>query len=193
MIRPELEHLAVPADTLRPHEHNPRLGDVDTIADSIRANGQYRPVIARKATGEVLVGSHTLQAMRSLDAPRIAAVLLDVTEQQAAQIVAVDNRTSDVAGNDEGLLAALLEQLEGDYTGTGWDEHSHTRLLRQIEDAKDWTGSRGDVPFTLGRVFFNVDSDRYREWADGVRAACGDDKHDVIRELADRLGVEVAT
>lgn len=61
-----LEALAVDIDSVRPFESNPRRGDVKAIAESLRVNGQYRPIVANKRTGEILAGNHTWQAAKSL-------------------------------------------------------------------------------------------------------------------------------
>ena len=68
MIPATLQDLAVPLDTLRPYARNPRRGDVATIVESLRANGQYRPIVVRSSTREVLAGNHTLAAAREVHA-----------------------------------------------------------------------------------------------------------------------------
>lgn len=100
--------MAVPVSELRPYQGNPRRGDIEAIKESLETNGQYRPVVANRRTGEVLAGNHTLQAAKALGWPEIAVTWVDVDEEQAARIVLVDNRTNDLAGYDEAALADLL-------------------------------------------------------------------------------------
>ncbi len=52
----------VPIGSLKPFGGNPRRGDVAAIRESLRVNGQYRPVVVRRETSEVLAGNHTLKA-----------------------------------------------------------------------------------------------------------------------------------
>ena len=51
---------------LRPLPGNARRGDVDAIVDSLRRNGQFRPLVVQRSTGYVLGGNHTLQAAQRL-------------------------------------------------------------------------------------------------------------------------------
>lgn len=128
----ELADLAVPIESLKPYGRNPRRGDVEAIAESLEVNGQYRPIIVRESTGEVLAGNHTLQAAKSLGWSTIAAVTVDVSDEQAARIVLVDNRANDLAGYND---AAVLEVIEraGALPGTGWQEAEVERLVAELE------------------------------------------------------------
>lgn len=135
LIPPDLERLAVPVDQLRPYGRNPRRGDVDAIAASLQANGQYRPIVANRGTltgrpGEVLAGNHTLAAATSLGWREVAVTWVDVDDDRVARIVAVDNRTNDLAGYDPNELLALLQGLP-DLDGTGYD----ARALAELEAA----------------------------------------------------------
>jgi site-specific DNA-methyltransferase (adenine-specific) len=134
MIPATLQDLAVPLDTLRPYARNPRRGDVATIVESLRANGQYRPIVVRSSTREVLAGNHTLAAARELGWSEIAATFVDVDDEQAARIVLVDNRANDVAGYDEAELAELLRGLP-DLEGTGYDQAALDALVYGLEQA----------------------------------------------------------
>lgn len=126
-----LAHLAVDIDQLQPYSTNPRRGSIDTIAESLLEHGQYRPIVVRQQTGEVLAGNHTLAAARSLGWTQIAATYVDCDDETAAKIVLVDNRSNDVAGYDDALLAQLLSGLD-DLAGTGYDERDLAELLAQI-------------------------------------------------------------
>ena len=120
--------LKVPVSKVRPYQGNPRRGDIEAIKESLETNGQYRPVVANRRTGEVLAGNHTLQAAKALGWPEIAVTWVDVDEEQAARIVLVDNRTNDLAGYDEAALADLLSGLP-DLAGTGYDQAALADLL----------------------------------------------------------------
>ena len=61
----------------------------------------------------------------------IAATFVDVDEEQAKRIVLVDNRSNDLAGYDDGLLAELLEELP-DLDGTGYDLAALDALLDEL-------------------------------------------------------------
>ena len=136
MIPETLESLAVPVGELVPYSANPRRGDVLRIAESLSVNGQYRPIVVRQETREVLAGNHTLAAARSLGWERIAATFVSCDDDQAKRIVLVDNRSNDVAGYDNAELLELLQSLDGDLAGTGFDDGALADLERLVREAE---------------------------------------------------------
>ena len=126
-------------------EGNARRGDVAAIAESLRANGQYRPIVvnAGSHTGrvnEVLVGNHTVDAAKSLGWATIAAVFADVTDDQAVRIVLADNRTSDLASYDDATLAWLIDEV-GELDGTGFSRADAEALRALVADEPGDAGS----------------------------------------------------
>ncbi|MGI5139361.1 MULTISPECIES: ParB/RepB/Spo0J family partition protein [unclassified Streptomyces] len=135
--------LAVPIDDLSVYHRNPRTGDVDAIAESLRVNGQYKAIVVNRGThtgrpNEILAGNHTWTAAKQLGWDQIAATFVDVSDEDAARIVVVDNRTSDLAGYDSELLADILDELP-DLDGTGYDQDALDKLLdhRALPEAID--------------------------------------------------------
>lgn len=132
----ELRRMSV--ESLRPVEGNPRRGSVEVIAESLRANGQYRPIVVNEGslTGrpfEVLAGNHTLQAARSLGWSELDVFVVDVDEAAAKRIVAVDNRSTDLATYDSAALLELLQSLD-DLDGTGYAETDLAALAASVAD-----------------------------------------------------------
>lgn len=126
-----VETITVPIGQLKPHRKNPRRGDVELIKESLRAHGQYRAIVARKATNEVLAGNHTLRAARELGWETILVHLVDVTPEQAKRILLVDNRANDQAGYDNDALAELLASLPS-LDATGWTQSSYDALVSRV-------------------------------------------------------------
>jgi DNA modification methylase len=127
-----LKALTVPMDSLVPYARNARRGNVDAIAASLLAHGQYRPVVARKATNEILAGNHTFRAAQQLGWDEIAVTWVECDDEEAARIVLVDNRSNDTATYDEHALAELLSSLPS-LDGTGYDQAAFDELLASIE------------------------------------------------------------
>jgi len=130
-----------PTADLRLYHRNPRIGNTSRIADSLRINGQYKPVVVNRGThtgrpNEVLAGNHTLKAARDLGWDTIAAVTIDVDDDQAARIVAADNRTSDLGSYDDRLLLELLTDLPN-LDGTGYDPGDIDALEAILNDTTD--------------------------------------------------------
>lgn len=136
MIHETLTDLAVPLRDLQPYERNPRRGSIETIRESLRTHGQYRPIVVNRGTrtgrrNEILAGNHTWHGAKAEGWTRIAATFVDVDEHTAAKIVAVDNRSSDLATNDGEILAGLLSDLP-DLAGTGYSDHDLDALLADL-------------------------------------------------------------
>jgi hypothetical protein len=126
-IHETIQHLAVPLDDLTLYPGNARQGDIGALSESLRLNGQYRPVVANRRTSHVLAGNHTVKAAGALGWDEIAVTWVDVDDEHAARIVIADNRASDLASYDDGLLLAALEQLP-DLDGTLYDSDDVDRL-----------------------------------------------------------------
>lgn len=111
IIRTEL----VPIHSVTRHPENARKGNVARIEDSLRAHGQYAPVVVHEQSGYILKGNNTHRVLQEkIGAAEILATFVSCTEAQARAILAVDNRTSDDATYDDSALLALLEQVEAD-------------------------------------------------------------------------------
>lgn len=163
-IHSTLEKLIVPIDGLKHYGKNPRRGDVDKIAESLQENGQYKAIVVRAGSNEVLAGNHTLKAAKQLGWDKLAATFVDVDDDAAARIVLVDNRTNDLATYDNAELVELLQSLPT-LDGTGFAPVDLADLIGGIEqeaaaapDGADHIPEQaakpvaklGDV-FTLGR------------------------------------------
>jgi ParB-like chromosome segregation protein Spo0J len=131
MTTPVIER--VPVSSLTSYPGNPRRHDIAMIAESLRENTQYKPLICQKSTGHVLAGNGTLAAAISLGWQEIDALYLDIDDLLAKKIVLVDNRASDVASYSADDLAALLVTLD-DFTGTGYTVADLARLSPDLPE-----------------------------------------------------------
>lgn len=128
----------LPITTLHPHPDNPRNGDTDAIAESLRVNGQYRPIVAT-SDGTILAGNHTYMAAVELGWETISVVTLDVDpgSVDAVRIMLADNRTADLGGYDDGLLLSLLDTVGVDLLGSGFTDDDVDRLRALVGDPFD--------------------------------------------------------
>jgi len=131
----------VPWDSLKPHQANPKNGDVDAIVQSVLRNEVYRPVITAN-DGTILAGHHLWYALGELRRDRVDIVRLDVDPDsaRARRIMIADNRTADLGSYDDGLLVELLQQLQkdDDLLGTGFTEDDLHELLDQQHRFDEW-------------------------------------------------------
>lgn len=135
-----LQHLAVPVRNLKHYGRNPRRGDVDLIAASLKRNGQYKAVVVRKGTNEILAGNHTVKAAKQLGWDRVAVTWVDCTDEEAARIVLTDNRTSDLGTYDVDQLQGLLGTLP-DLEGTGYTQDDLEAMIAPQEPAQPKLGA----------------------------------------------------
>lgn len=138
----------VDVDSLKPYDHNPRVGDVGAIAESLTANGQYRPLVVRHPHMVILAGNHTWQAAKHLGWDHVAVSFVSgLTDEEAARIVLADNRYSDLATYDPEALATLLASLD-DLQGSGYSSADVDALLASLSLDKPPTAltDLDDVP-----------------------------------------------
>lgn len=122
--------------TIRTYDKNPRIGNVDIIAESLAKNGQFKPIVVNKRTMQVLAGNHTYLAARSLGWDTIYASFIDVDDDTAKRIVLADNKTADMGTYDDNILAELLASLP-EVTGTGYSVTEFDDLIKNIQSGAD--------------------------------------------------------
>lgn len=126
-----------PIDGLLAHPRNPREGDVDAIAESIRENGYLAPVVVQRSTRYVIDGNHRLLAARQLGMAEIPTVWVDVDDDTALRYLLAANRTNDLAAYDDQALTQLLAEIDGGargLVGTGWQRDDLQALLLDLSD-----------------------------------------------------------
>lgn len=123
--------------SLRYHPENARKGDIDAIARSLCANGQFSPVVVQRSTNYILAGNHTVKAAVQLGWSTIDVVYVNVDDQAAKKILIAANRTADLSSYDNDLLIELLESLNGDLDGTGYTEIDLDVLRDMGEDVPE--------------------------------------------------------
>lgn len=125
-IAPDLIPLAHPIDALHELPGNPRRGDVDAVARSYATFGQRKPVVVRRdeeGRAIVVAGNHQLAAAKQLGWTHLAVAWADdLTFEQAQAFALADNRTAELGGYDDELLAAAIAAIDDDVllAATGW-------------------------------------------------------------------------
>jgi hypothetical protein len=130
---------------IKTYSKNPRKGNVGLIAESLEAYGQYKPITVNVRTREILAGNHTYAAAQKLGWETIAVTYVDVDEDTAAKIVAIDNKTSDSGEYDSAALLDLLASLD-DLSATGYESSDVDDLLALIQE-KETPQLTPDVQF----------------------------------------------
>jgi len=133
-----IETKSVSLADLQMYHKNPRVGNVDAIAESLRENGQYKPIVVNIGThtqrhNEILAGNHTYMGMKKNGEKLIYASFVDVPEEQAAKIVLADNKTADLGTYDEKIIADLFESLP-DVAGTGYSQDEIDEIMKDADE-----------------------------------------------------------
>jgi len=107
----------VPIESLKPYKGNPRRGNIDAIRESLRVNKQYRPVVVREKTREVLAGNHT--------AP--GNIVLDPFAGSGTAILAAENlhRRCYAIEIDPGYCDVITNR---------WEQHTGRKAVRADSD-----------------------------------------------------------
>lgn len=182
----ELLHRRLAITELRPFEGNPRRGNIDAIAASLSTIGQYRPIVVNAGTHtgrrfEVLAGNHTMLAAKKLGWTSLECVVVDVVDEQAARIVAADNRTADLGGYDDAELLSLLESLP-DLAGTGYDSRDLAEIAARASGSPLSLTDPDEAPPVPVSEPFSESGD---VWLLGAhRLVCGDARDPSVQETA---------
>ena len=107
---------------LKEYPDNARVGDVNSIYESLLENGQYRPLVVNRKDNVILAGNHTYKAIKRLGWAKALVWYVDVDDQQAKQIVLVDNKLNDDGTYDFAKLEKAIKDLQdvGELIGTGY-------------------------------------------------------------------------
>lgn len=126
---------AIPVGSLTEHPDNYNQGDIGAISESMDAHGFMGAVLVQRSTHRVLAGNHRLRTATYKGAQTIPGFWLDVDDDEALRILAVDNRTARLAAFDEEKLVALLKTTAGSprgLEGTGYDGDDLDDLIQSL-------------------------------------------------------------
>jgi ParB-like chromosome segregation protein Spo0J len=194
----------VPIKDLIRYPGNARRGDVDVIAESIKANGFYGVVIRQRSTGYTLAGNHRTDGAELAGLTELPVQTIDVDDATARRINLVDNRSNQLAGYDTVALSELLSLAmdEGSLVGTGFTEDDYADTLVDAEAlfasstdyGKDGEGTfdRDGQRASAGRrqIVLDLELNRFA-WLTDALAEIGSQEgvsnnRDVVLRLAER-------
>lgn len=132
-----VETRMVMLDELEPFPGNARHGDRKVLVESLEANGQYRSLVVRKTEDDrlvVLAGNNTLAALEERGDLEARCEIVSCDDATALRVNLVDNASNDKATYDDEARARLLELLDGELSGTGYDEDEADALIARFEE-----------------------------------------------------------
>lgn len=137
---------AIELQRLVPDPENPRSHDdrnMAAIRASLEAHGQVEPLVVQRSSRMVIAGNGRLSAMLELGWDAAQCVLLDVDDTTARKLSITLNRSGELAGWDEAVLAQHLsafQTLEGDafdIETLGFDSSELEALVGAYVDAAE--------------------------------------------------------
>jgi hypothetical protein len=102
----------VPIDSVRPHPKNTRRHppeQLELLKNSLRAFGQYRPIVVHAGTDYILAGNGVYEAARQLGWKMITIVRVECDETHALAILMADNRLAELSWWDYESMVAIPE------------------------------------------------------------------------------------
>jgi hypothetical protein len=148
---------AIPVGSLTEHPANPNVGDVGVISDSLDAHGFLGAVLVQRSTGRVLAGNHRLRTAVAKGATTLPGFWLDVDDDEAEEILAIDNESGRRGTYDEGKLIALLTRRSDSPRGLKPAGFTDARLADLLHK---WEPPPGDADFAgTGDAGFNDQDD----------------------------------
>jgi ParB-like chromosome segregation protein Spo0J len=126
--------------SLQPHPENYNVGDIDSIAKSLNKYGQYKPIVVQQGTRVICAGNHTWLAARQLGWTHIKAVVLDINDEDAKEILVADNQLARLGNYDDDKLDALVMSIK-DKSALGFSEQQQeemkTRLAKRAAEVQE--------------------------------------------------------
>ena len=192
----QLRGLCVPVEELRTLTGNARQGDVEAVMRSLDRFGQRKPIVAQVGSNEIIAGNHTFAAAKRLGWTEIAVVWVEDDDTTAKAFALADNRTSELGGYDNDLLAKMIQEVMDEDTdlllAASYTEEDLASLLSNT-GADELLGDELPVPETrkapvkLSERFVGLPvsvlnsregwwQDRKRAWTDlGIESELGRD------------------
>lgn len=126
---------------LKPWPENPRRNEgepVEKVAESIKRFGFASPIVARKATGEIIAGHTRWKAAKLLKLDVVPVRYMDLDEREARLLALADNRLGELAEWDTTQLLAVLGEYEADETLlAGWSGAELQELESGLEPEEE--------------------------------------------------------
>jgi ParB-like chromosome segregation protein Spo0J len=190
------ETVNVDINSVFPYPMNARQGDIGSIAESLKENGQFRPIVVNRLDNSILVGNHTWKAAKMLGWKEIAATFVDVDDEAAARIVLVDNKTADLGTYDHVELAEMLREMTS-FEGTGYDGDDVDELVREVagwgikeapQKASDEDKPR-NVTAIIGKWEIKFERSYFDAWEEEMFKAYGFSFEEVCAGIVEMLDI----
>lgn len=195
MEQRKIEYTTVDIDSVETHPQNVRQGDIGAISESLKAHGQYRPIVVDKRTNRILAGNHTWKAAKTLGWTKIQAGFVKTKDDdEALRILLADNKANDLASYNDSELVDLLKDLaQSDlgldgtlYTANELDDLYNLMNSPSLDDLIRDLGDQSESGFTA-TIKCVVSLDIYQLWQNLWESLKGSDS-ERIAQIIKKIG-----
>ena len=129
--RVDLDTLVLDPQNARTHSKK----NQEAVRASISEFGQVEVLVVQKGTNVVIGGNCRLKEMRRLGHKEAWVAEVDVDETKAKRLALALNRTGELAGWDDKVLASMMNDLEkaGDIANLGWSDVELDKILADAD------------------------------------------------------------
>lgn len=104
---------------------------------SLRVNGLYKPVLARRANRMLIAGHGIRQAAMRLGWTTLRVVFWDVDQVTADRTMLGDNRLGELSRPNQDRVAELLREIpEDDWLSVGFSDDEAAKLMSDLRDGE---------------------------------------------------------
>jgi hypothetical protein len=104
---------------------------------SLRVNGLYKPVLARRANRMLIAGHGIRQAAMRLGWTTIRVAFWDVDQVTADRTMLGDNRLGELSRPNQDRVAELLREIpEDDWLSVGFSDDEAAKLMSDLRDGE---------------------------------------------------------
>ena len=104
---------------------------------SLRTNGQYKPVIARRSNRMLIAGHGIRQAAMRLGWTEIRVAFWDVDQVTADRTMLGDNRLGELSKPNQERVAELLREIpEDDWLSVGFSDVEAEKLMSDLREGE---------------------------------------------------------
>lgn len=168
-----ISKLNLDPDNARKHDER----NICTIKASLQRFGQLKPIVVQREGMLIRAGNGTVQAAQELGWKRIAAIVVDMTNEEATAFALADNRSSELGQwNVDALNRLLSDWKEDEVAAIGFDPDELEALLSAENDGSGgWAGAQEVVEDEVPEAPAEPTAKRGQLWALGRhRVLCGD-------------------
>jgi hypothetical protein len=142
----DLEH-----DSDNPRTHT-SIENRRAVRSSLMTHGQIAPILVQSGTNRIIHGNLRVELMREMGISKASCWVIDASDQEIKRLAITLNRSGELAGWDEGVLARQLAELQEelqdfDVNDMGFSDEYLASLVDSLGEVADDFFFEDDDPY----------------------------------------------